>query len=110
MKYTTLLLAMLALAATGRQLFSGSGQRIRFGELAFAPGLHNVLVPSGDTKKMALVDPDTQGIEILAPFGATDNSSVETGGGITSADTCRGLIYATDRSADLLYVVYPKTG
>ena len=102
MKYATLLLAMLVLAATGLPPFSGRGQSIRFGELAFAPGLHKVLVPGGDTRKMALVDPDTQGIEIIGPFGEPDNSSAETGGGITSADACRGLIYATDRSADLL--------
>jgi len=64
MKYTPLLLATLFLAATGPQPFSSSRQGIRFGELAFAPGLHKVVVPGGDTRKMALVDPDTQNIEI----------------------------------------------
>ena len=110
MKYATLLLATVVLAATGPQPLSSGGQGIRFGELSFAPGLHKVIVPGGDTRKMFLVDPDTQNITIVAPFSETDNSSAGVGGGITSADACRGLIYAIDRSSNLLYVVDPKTG
>jgi hypothetical protein len=59
---------------------------------------------------MVFVDPDKQNIQIIAPFSETDNSSARTGGGITSADACTGLIYAIDRSSDLLHVVDPKTG
>ena len=50
---------------------------------------------------MALVDPDTQDVQIVAPFGETDNSSAATGSGITSVDACRGLIYATERGFQL---------
>jgi DNA-binding beta-propeller fold protein YncE len=67
-------------------------------------------VPGGDTGKLVLVDPDTQNIEIVAPGSETENSFAGTDGGITSADACRGLIYAIDGSLNLLYVVDPKTG
>jgi YVTN family beta-propeller protein len=109
MKYSTLLLATLVLAATGPPNFSDSEQAIRFGEFAFAPGLRKVLIPGGNTMKMALVEPDTQNIEIVAGFGVSLNSSDAARDGLTSADACRNLIYAADRGEDLLYVVDPHT-
>jgi hypothetical protein len=51
MKYATLSLAVLMLiGATGPQSLSSSVQGIRFGEPAFAPGIHKVIVPGGDTR------------------------------------------------------------
>ena len=98
----------MVLAATGPPHFSESEQPIRFGEFAFAPGLRKVVIPGGNTMRLALVDPDTQNIEIVEGFGVTKKSFEAEVGGITSADACRNLIYATDRSEDLLYVVDPR--
>jgi YVTN family beta-propeller protein len=58
--------------------------------------------------RLALVDPVTQNIEIVEGFGVTKKFFEAEVGGLTSADACRNLIYATDRSEDLLYVVDPR--
>lgn len=106
MKYAVLV-ATFALAATGPQASIEKGHSIHFGEPAFAPGLRKVILPGGDTRKVALVDADTQDTQIVTGFRESDRSSAGPDEGVSSADACRGLIYVTDATADLLYVVEP---
>src|SRR5690349_9450825 len=105
MKYATFLLATLMMAATSKQPFSNSGQGIGFDDLGFAPTLRKVMVPGGSTGKLALIDPDSQDIDIIGGFSEGSGYSGGHGEGITSADACRGKMYVTDRTAKLLDII-----
>lgn len=108
MKYTPVMFMVAALAALSPQPFPGGGQGIGFDDLGFAPTLRRVMVPGGSTGKLALIDPDSQKIEIIGGFSERAGYSGGHGEGITSSDACRGLMYVTDRSARLLDVVDPQ--
>src|SRR5262249_48675346 len=108
MKYTLIMFAVGALAALSPHPFSGDRQGIGFDDLGFAPTLRKVMVPGGSTGKLALIDPDSQNMEIIGGFSERAGYSGGHGEGITSADACRGLIYVTDRSARLLDIVDPQ--
>jgi hypothetical protein len=108
MKYTTIMLVVAALAALSPHYFPGASQGIGFDDLGFAPTLRKVMVPGGRTGKLALIDPDSQNMEIIGGFSERAGYSGGHGEGITSSDAGRGLMYVTDRSARLLDIVDPQ--
>jgi DNA-binding beta-propeller fold protein YncE len=108
MKCTPIMFVVAALTAVSPRLFPGGGQGIGFDDLGFAPTLRRVMVPGGSTGKLALIDPDSQKIEIIGGFSERAGYFGGHGEGITSADVGRGLMYVTDRSARLLDVVDPQ--
>jgi hypothetical protein len=105
MKYVPIVLAVAALAGLSPQRFPGGDHGIGFDDLGFAPTLRKVMVPGGSTGKLALIDPDSQKMEIISGFSQRAGYSGGHGEGITSSDACRGLIYVTDRSTRLLDIV-----
>jgi len=109
MKYVPIVFAVAALAVLSRQPFPGGGRGIGFDDLGFAPTLRKVMVPGGSTGKLALIDPDSQKIEIIGGFSERGGYSGGHGEGITSSDAGRGLVYVTDRSSRLLDIVDPNT-
>jgi len=96
-----------ALTVLSPLLFPDGGHGIGFDDLGFAPMLRKVMVPGG-TGNLALIDPDSQKIEIISGFSKGTGYSGGHGEGITSCDAGRGLMYVTDRSARLLDVVDPR--
>jgi len=108
MKYVPIVFAVAALAVLSRQPFPGGGRGIGFDDLGFAPTLRKVMVPGGSTGKLALIDPDSQKIEIIGGFSERGGYSGGHGEGITSSDAGRGLVYVTDRSSRLLDIVDPN--
>jgi hypothetical protein len=109
MKYIPIMFVVAALAALSPQLFPGGRQGIGFDDLGFAPTLRKVMVPGGSTGKLALIDPDSQQMEIIGGFSERAGYSGGHGEGITSSDAGRGLIYVTDRSFRLLDIVDPQS-
>jgi DNA-binding beta-propeller fold protein YncE len=108
MKFAILPLLVTVLMTTQPPTIGSNQQGIRFGELAFAPSLHLVIVPGGETRKVALVDSVNHNMEIVRGFRGGEDSSAAANEGITSADACRGSIYVIDADASLLYVVDPQ--
>jgi hypothetical protein len=106
--YTLIMFTVAALTALVSQPFPGGSQGIGFDDLGFAPTLRKVMVPGGSTGKLALIDPDSQKMEIIGGFSERAGYSGGHGEGITSSDAGRGLIYVTDRSARLLDIVDPQ--
>ena len=109
MKYLSIVFVVAALAALSPKPFPGGSQGIGFDDLGFAPTLREVMVPGGSTGKLALIDPDSQNIEIIGGFSERAGYSGGHGEGITSSDAGHGLIYVTDRSSRLLDIVDPNT-
>jgi hypothetical protein len=108
MKHAPIMLMVAALATLSPQPFPGGGQGIGFDDLGFAPTLRKVMIPGGSTGKLALIDPDSQKIEIIGGFSERAGYAGGHGEGITSSDACRGRMYVTDRSARLLDIVDPQ--
>jgi hypothetical protein len=96
------------LTAFSTQPFRDNAQGIGFDDLTYAPTLRKVLVPGGRTGQLALIDPDTQRVEIIDGFSEKTDYSGGHGEGITSSDTGRGLIFVTDRTTKRLDVVDPQ--
>jgi DNA-binding beta-propeller fold protein YncE len=109
MQYIPIMFVVAALVALSPQPFPGGRQGIGFDDLGFAPTLRKVMVPGGSTGKLALIDPDSQNIEVIGGFSERAGYSGGHGEGITSSDAGRGLIYVTDRSSKLLDIVDPAT-
>jgi len=80
---------------------------IGFDDLVFSPALHRVLVPSGRTGLLNLIDPKTFGLESVSGFSTEAKFGGGHGAGTTSADAGRGLVFATDRSRKVVAVVDP---
>ncbi len=82
---------------------------IGFDDLRFAAGLNRVLVPSGRTGRLNLIDPKTRAVESIEGFSSGDRFAGGHGEGTTSADFGRGLIFASDRSRKVVRIVDPAT-
>ena len=104
-------LALLAAAplSTSLPLPEGDGG-IGFDDLLFAPALHRVLVPSGRTGRLNLIDPKALSVESIEGFSSARTFGGGHGAGTTSADSGRGLLFATDRSLQLVDLVDPQKG
>lgn len=81
------------------------GPGIGFDDLRYAPSLHRLLVPSGRTGRLNLVDPDTMVVTSIAGFSTSADYGGGHDDGATSADAAAGKIYVTDRTSAKLHVV-----
>src|SRR5262245_41591896 len=102
------LLAAATPVGTTLPLPDGKGG-IGFDDLTFSASLGKVLVPSGRTGRLNLIDPKTHAIESIGGFSSQIGFAGGHGAGTTSADSGRGLIVASDRSRKLVDVIDPKT-
>src|SRR5260370_2279825 len=80
----------------------GGAGGIGFDDLGFAPALGKLLVPAGRTGNPDLIDPASRQIVAIAGFSSQGTFAKGHGEGTTSADFGRGLIFATDRTANHL--------
>jgi outer membrane protein assembly factor BamB len=103
-------LLLLAAASAGSTLPMPGGEGgIGFDDLMWSPALDRVLVPSGRTGKLNLVDPKTLAVESISGFSNGADFKGGHGKGTTSADAGRGLIFASDRDAQSVRVFDAKT-
>jgi len=93
---------------TALQLPDG-GRGIGFDDLRFSQELDRLLVPSGRTGRLNLVDPKTRGIESIEGFSSSDRFEGGHGEGTTSADSGRGFIFASDRGRKVVEVLDAAT-
>jgi hypothetical protein len=80
---------------------------IGFDDLRFSHRLNRVLVPAGRTGNLALVDPSTGKVEVIAGFGKKESFAGGHGDGTTSVDEGDGLLFAIDRTSKAVVVVDP---
>jgi hypothetical protein len=80
---------------------------IGFDDLLFSSALNRVLVPSGRTGLLNLIDPKSRAVESIGGFSSEERFGGGHGEGTTSADTGHGLIFASDRSLKLVDIVDP---
>jgi len=82
------------------------GERgIGFDDLRFSSALNRLLVPSGRTGRLNLVDPQTRGIESVEGFSSSDRFEGGHGAGTTSADSGHGFIFASDRGRRVVEIL-----
>jgi len=87
----------------------GGEKGVGFDDLRFSPSLHRVLVPAGRTGELDLVDPETSAVTRIPGFGRADSYSGGHGDGPTSVDEGQGLLFVTDRTAQQLVIVDPRS-
>ena len=87
----------------------GGAPGIGFDDLQFAPALKKILAPAGRAGVLALVDPGTRAVSVIAGFSAKKDYGGGHDDGVTSADAGKGWIFATDRTSLLLDVVDPAS-
>jgi len=75
--------------------------------LIFAPGVHRLLVPSGATGRLDLIDPGTRTVTSVTGF-RKDGKKGGHADGATSADEGRGWLFVLDRTDGTLDVVDPR--
>ena len=86
----------------------GGAGGIGFDDLRFSPELRRVLVPAGRTGRLDLVDPRTRAVEEVGGFSASTPGDRGHSEGTTSADSGKGLVFASDRTRRTLAVVDPQ--
>jgi hypothetical protein len=79
-------------------------------DLAFAPGLRQVVVPAGGTGRLDLIDPESRKLREIPGFRKDTPAGAQHGGGTTSADEGQGFLFAADHTALRLEVVDPAKG
>lgn len=87
----------------------GTPPGIGFDDLRYSAALHRVLVPSGRSGRLNLIDPATLTVSSIKGFSARAQYGGGHDDGPTSVDEGRGLLFVTDRSSQRLLVVDPKT-
>src|SRR5450432_4520124 len=80
---------------------------IGFDDLLFSSTLNRVLVPSGRTGMLNLIDPKTHAIESIGGFSTGRSLLGGHGDGTTSADFGQGLLFASDRDLKVVDIVDP---
>jgi hypothetical protein len=107
--FVVLALPLLAAAVPALSALSMPDSKggIGFDDLLFSPTLNRVIVPSGRTGLLNLVDPKTRAIESIGGF-STDRSLLGGhGDGTTSADFGKGFLFASDRGSKVVDIVDP---
>lgn len=108
---TRLAAALLFLVATAAGPpaieIPGGSAGIGFDDLKFSGSLGRVLVPAGRTGSLVLLDPATRNVTPIDGFSAKKDYGGGHDDGVTSADSGRGWIFATDRTSGLLSVIDP---
>jgi len=89
---------------------SGGNGGIGFDDLAFPPGLRQVVVPAGRTGKIVLIDPQSRKVREITGFKATPPGNGAHDAGPTSADEGKGYLFAVDRTSKRLEVIDPAKG
>ncbi len=88
----------------------GGAGGIGLDDLAFAPGLRQVVVPAGRTGKVVLIDPQSHKSREITGFKATPAGNGAHDAGPTSADEGKGYLFASDRTSRRLEVIDPAKG
>jgi hypothetical protein len=101
--------APVVLTAEPIPLPGGEGG-IGLDDLAFAPGLGQVVVPAGRTGRLDLFEPESRKLREIAGFAKETKAGTQHGDGTTSADEGQGYLFASDRTALRLQVVDPVKG
>jgi DNA-binding beta-propeller fold protein YncE len=101
--------APVTLTAEPFPLPGGEGG-IGLDDLAFAPGLRQVVVPAGRPGRIDLIDPESRKLREIAGFKKETPAGAQHGGGTTSADEGQGYLFASDRTSLRLEVVDPAKG
>ncbi len=102
-----LLLGAMASAAPAPIEIPGGSPGIGFDDLRFSAALGKVLVPAGRTGAVLLLDPATRSATPVEGFSAKKEYGGGHDDGVTSADSGRGWVFATDRTSGLLSVIDP---
>src|SRR4051812_35497340 len=100
MNLVSSLILFLVAAGGGRDpvAMPGGERGIGFDDLGYSAALGKVLVPSGATGKVNLVDPRSGAVESISGFSAGAGSGQGHGEGTTSADVGNGFLFASDRT------------
>ena len=78
---------------------------IGFDDLRYSPTLGKLLVPSGRSGRLNLVDPRTLAVTSVSGFSAEREYGGGHDDGATSVDEANGKLYVTDRTARTIVVV-----
>jgi hypothetical protein len=105
----TLPVAVGAVAALTPLSLPDGGAGIALDDLLFSPKLNRVLVPSGRTGLLNLVDTKTRAIQSISGFSTEAPLGGGHGGGTTSADFGQGFIFASDRTLKVVDIANPAT-
>ena len=81
---------------------------IGFDDLRYSRSLGRVLVPGGRSGVLALIEPETAQVSVVRGFSVTAGFDGGHDDGVTSVDEGRGLLFATDRTAQTVSVVDPS--
>lgn len=87
----------------------GTPPGIGFDDLRYSPALRRVLVPSGRTGRLNLIDPSTLVVESIRGFSAVAAYGGGHDDGPTSVEEALGKLYVTDRTAGTLVAVDAKS-
>jgi hypothetical protein len=94
----------------GTQVAMPEGQSgIGFDDLRFSSSLGKVLVPAGRVGDIDLVDPTTLAVTRISGFARQPSYGGGHDDGPTSVDEGRGLLFVTDRTAQEVAVVDPRS-
>lgn len=86
----------------------GSGG-IGFDDIQYSSAMKKVLVPSGRTGMLNLVDPESLAVTSISGFSAAKDYKGGHGEGITSVDEGKGVLFVTDRTSLKLNVLDPNS-
>jgi hypothetical protein len=85
----------------------GGASGIGFDDLGFSAELHKVIIPAAGLGKLDLIDPQSKQITEISGFSSQPGGAQGHGKGVTSADSGRGAIFATDRNSQTLNMIDP---
>src|SRR5262245_60359834 len=80
---------------------------IGFDDIQYSSTLKKVLVPSGRTGMLNLVDPESLAVTTISGFSSAKDYKGGHGEGITSVAETQGMLFVTDRSSLKLNVLDP---
>jgi DNA-binding beta-propeller fold protein YncE len=104
----TIVLFLLAAApapALAPMPLPGGEGGIGFDDLLYSKALDKVLVPGGRSGRLDLVDPKTGRVDTVEGFTTSARFGGGHGQGTTSADSGRGLVFASDRDRRVVQLV-----
>jgi DNA-binding beta-propeller fold protein YncE len=97
----------MASAAPAAIEIPGGSAGVGFDDLRFSVSLGKILVPAGRTGSLVLLDPATRNLTAVEGFSAKKEYGGGHDDGVTSADSGKGWVFATDRTSGLLVIIDP---
>jgi len=97
----------MASAAPAPIEIPGGSAGVGFDDLRFSVPLGKILVPAGRTGSLVLLDPATRQVTAVEGFSAKKEYGGGHDDGVTSADSGKGWVFATDRTSGLLAIIDP---